>query len=804
MSFTMFKIGKFQSKIGIGTILFTGLVLRLLLFRVGTLYLDFNTYVAWSNRLVNLPLKEFYNAWSDYLPGYLYVLFFLGKIKSLPIPAELLYKLPAIISDVLTGYLIYKAVKKLKGEKHGKILSAMYMFNPAVFANSALWGQADSLTALFSLLSVYLLNLNWVISSLSLSFGTLIKPQAVFAAPLILVLMFREKWPIKKIFYYISLSAGSFLLAFLPFSSGNFFEFLVRRFTVSANQYPYLSVNAFNFYGFFGMWKQSGTLSFLIGISMALFVFLYLVRNSNKAAFRYVVLAGIFYATFLFLPRMHERHLLPLFAPLIISVATYPLLIVPYIVASLIYLANLRYSYVWVSKNFFTIFTSFEISTLIIANLLAFAFMLYVVKKKLISKILMPKFKKVSLTVQGTTEKIGKDISENLAKKLIAGILFFALLTRLFSLGSPSQEYFDEVYHAFTAKLVLHADPKAWEWWNPHPQGFAYEWTHPPVAKLGMAASMYFLGESTFAYRLPGALLGVGAVLMVYLLALEFFKDRLTAVLSSLVFSLDGLPLVMSRIGMNDSYMLFFVLLSLFLFLRKKNFWSAFFWGLAISSKWSTIWSIPIFVLIYLSRREKFKLSHLFFLLLPPLIYLGTYFQMFLTGHGLDIFWGMQKQMWWYHTNLKATHPYSSVWWQWPILVRPIYLYTSSELSGMVSRIYAMGNPFVFWTGLVSVLSALYYGTAKRQKAILVIVFSYLVFFVPWSVSPRVMFLYHYLPSTPFMAIALAYILRRNKRVAPYVLAVFLVSFIYFYPHWAGLNVSLALDKSYYWFASWR
>ncbi len=40
----------------------------------------------------------------------------------------------------------------------------------------------------------------------------------------------------------------------------------------------------------------------------------------------------------------------------------------------------------------------------------------------------------------------------------------------------------------------------------------------------------------------------------------------------------------------------------------------------------------------------------------------------------------LQREMYGYHANLKATHPYASSWWQWPILERPIsYFYTVSN-----------------------------------------------------------------------------------------------------------------------------
>ena len=208
--------------------------------------------------------------------------------------------------------------------------------------------------------------------------------------------------------------------------------------------------------------------------------------------------------------------------------------------------------------------------------------------------------------------------------------------------------------------------------------------------------------------------------------------------------------------------------------------------------------------MIFLSQKKKLTGSYIWFFILPIIIYLASYFDMFLTGHNLGTWWGMQEQMWWYHTGLKATHPYQSLWWSWPFLIRPIYLYTSEELGGMVSRIYAFGNPVVFWFGFASVLTSLVYAYLEKNKKLALIVFSYVIFFVPWALSPRIMFLYHYLPSIPFLAIATGYVLRRNPKLAYYVLPLMLLVFIYFFPHYTGLKIPLWLDKSYYWISSWR
>ncbi|RLC29900.1 hypothetical protein DRH13_05090, partial [Candidatus Woesebacteria bacterium] len=302
--------------------LIVALVVRLILSPFGTLELDQNTFIGWSNRLMEIGFSRFYDTWSDYLPGYLYILWVLGWIKKVILfPSVLLFKLPAIFSDVLTGFLIYKIVGKFKNKRWGIITSGLYLFNPAILANSTFWGQADSLTALFSLLAIWLIDMNPLLSSFALAFGTLIKPQAALAAPVVLFVMLKKKWTIQKILKYVITSFLLFVAAFIPFAGdSNLTLFIVERISVTLGQYPYTSVNAFNFWGLFGFWQKDVFATSFLGIVITATSLLFGAKKLWKTKnSRYLLLAIIFATNFLFFTRMHERHLLPVFAPLAIA-----------------------------------------------------------------------------------------------------------------------------------------------------------------------------------------------------------------------------------------------------------------------------------------------------------------------------------------------------------------------------------------------------------------------------------------------------------------------------------------------------
>lgn len=372
-------------------------------------------------------------------------------------------------------------------------------------------------------------------------------------------------------------------------------------------------------------------------------------------------------------------------------------------------------------------------------------------------------------------------------KLILLVILLISLGLRLYQLNYPNAYVFDEVYHAFTAKEFLKGSKETWEWWTTPPENVAYEWTHPPLAKEIMASSMFiFKTQDAWAWRLPGVILGTLAIFIVFKIANLLFKNDKIALISALIFSLDGLNFVQSRTGMNDIYLVFFSLISLFFFLRKNFITSAVFFGLAFASKWSAAYLL----LLYLPLLFKINLRKLIlFLLIPTIIYLLVYTPFFLLGHSFDQFIELQKQMWWYHTNLKATHNYSSLWWSWPLNLVPVWYFVEYH-SDKIANIFASGNSVIFILSSAAIFISILEYFKSRSYALMIIILGFFVFWLPWVLSPRIMFLYHFSPSVPFLSIALGYqisTLIKNKVVFISLLAAILFGFILIYPFLTGI-----------------
>ena len=126
------------------------------------------------------------------------------------------------------------------------------------------------------------------------------------------------------------------------------------------------------------------------------------------------------------------------------------------------------------------------------------------------------------------------------AAVLLAIILTASFLLKLNQLGHHGIKALDESFHALVAKnLIKHPlTPTLIDWpW------LAYDyrdwmsnhvWLHKPIVPLWtMAASMAVLGTSTFALRLPSAILATAAAWLTYAIGRELLNDRRAALIAA-------------------------------------------------------------------------------------------------------------------------------------------------------------------------------------------------------------------------------------------------------------------------------
>lgn len=372
--------------------------------------------------------------------------------------------------------------------------------------------------------------------------------------------------------------------------------------------------------------------------------------------------------------------------------------------------------------------------------------------------------------------------------KYLIAILVLAIGLRFTNLSNPSAYIFDEVYHAFTAREYLNGHKEAWEWWTTPPEGVAYEWTHPGVAKYFMVLGMAIFGENSLGWRLGSALAGIISIYGFYLLVLNVTKNKQLTLIATFLLSIEGLHISQSRIAMNDIYMLCFYVWSLYAATKMRWKTSAVLYALALGSKWSALYGLlPLAYIYFHTIKLKFTIStlmlHLFqvlrLLLIILCVYVLTFTPFILMGHSWVEWWELHRQMWYYHTHLVATHGYQSTPLQWIFDVRPVW-YHVKYLPTSISNIYAIANPAILWLGLVAIIMQLKKMLTYKYFLFILI---YVVFTFPWIFSPRIMFFYHYMPSSSFLTVILAsWLVDYQKKYIILILTLTIISLVIISP----------------------
>ncbi|MDO5425275.1 MAG: phospholipid carrier-dependent glycosyltransferase [Eubacteriales bacterium] len=359
-----------------------------------------------------------------------------------------------------------------------------------------------------------------------------------------------------------------------------------------------------------------------------------------------------------------------------------------------------------------------------------------------------------------------------------------------------SGSYFDEGYYVRTAYEFLNGEQ-------------TYETTHPPLGKIFIALGAACFGTTPFGFRMVGVLFGVLMLPFLYLMGREMTGSRLCGTFAAFLLACDFMHFTQTRLATIDGYITFFTILMFYFMYRysRMNFYDTplrrtflplgacgVSFGLGIACKWTGFYAgvglaVLFFRVLYLRYREYVYASRrpqgcshgiahgaiircfrkntvktlgfcvVFFLVVPFLIYLLSYLP-FSDGTDAGLFermWKNQNYMLRYHTGLRAEHPYASKWYQWPLMIRPVFYYTKILEGEMRQGISAFGNPLVWWAGIPALLYMLYRGLRKKDQTAIFLCIAYAACYLPWCLVTRYTFLYHYFPCVPLVICMITY-----------------------------------------------
>ena len=397
------------------------------------------------------------------------------------------------------------------------------------------------------------------------------------------------------------------------------------------------------------------------------------------------------------------------------------------------------------------------------------------------------------------------------------------------------QAYFDEIYHV----------RNAWEIAN---KQYMYASVHPLLGTNIIALSIHLFGMHPFAWRLPGAIASVLMLPVLYGILKHLLKRDYLSLIGSFLLAADFMHITTARIATLEPFSILFILCSFYWMLKycRSNFYtlpmwkgilylflSGIFMGLSIATKWTGCYAaIGLAIMLFTNWIQRFleykknKETHqqffkillttmlaciLFFIIIPIVIYCISYIPDKIFRNEpwtIANVWKQAQQMYHYHVNLNATHPYQSTWFQWILDLRPMWYYVGIK-GNVFHTISCFSNPLLTWIGLPAILFTTYRTLCKKDIVGWYIVVGYFSGLLPWIIYvQRIVFAYHFYPTSLFTIIAIVYCInllnnRKMSIVVPAYLAAYLALFILFLPVITGFGTSQQFARFLAWLPGW-
>ncbi len=384
----------------------------------------------------------------------------------------------------------------------------------------------------------------------------------------------------------------------------------------------------------------------------------------------------------------------------------------------------------------------------------------------------------------------GNDFLKKHRSEILLCLTILALITRLWNLNFVNKVIFDEVHYG---RYISH-----------YLQRQYFFDDHPPLAKLIIAGLAkisqlnpktnvehiglnYPQGTPVAVLRFITALFGALLIPLIFLFTERITRSSRAGFIASTALLFDNAFLVHSRFISPDTFLIFFIFFTIYAYLKsegaKKIRWlilSGISAGFAVSTKWIGLTGpAVVFCLILYEERlklfsRKIFLYFLVFIALPLLIYyavISVHFRILQHAGGLKEFMGLNQSMFYSHSR-PLTHGYSSKWFSWPIMARPVSYLHSSSGNKQIQNLTFLGNPLVWWLSslgiftfivliLLRIISTSKFKFLPDLPGKGIIILGYFISYLPFMSISRCMFLYHYLPALIFAIMGTAVLLDR-------------------------------------------
>jgi len=394
--------------------------------------------------------------------------------------------------------------------------------------------------------------------------------------------------------------------------------------------------------------------------------------------------------------------------------------------------------------------------------------------------------------------------------------------------GYQARTVWDEVTMARSANELINGE-------------VPYERAHPPLGKSLIGVGIQLFDMTPFGWRFMNAFSVALLPVLLFIGARWLTGKRIGAYLAAGLAVFELMFFIHGRWANIDTFLVLFItacLLALYRwymlgqgrFSRGNLNWfvlAGLFFGLAASVKWNALFvGFALFILLVGAKVSNFITAMtaqrsgthgaislfwrrdllpsmaywaLGFLLLPALVYYFSHFQLIHTAPGNPSAWsaeGMrafieqQSYAWNYHADRDATHSGSSLFFTWPVMWKPMWMYSPGGLAtGMHASLSLIGNPIIWWSGFIIMLGIGWSALTGKNKVAIFLAGLYFLQCLPWLLVTRTSFIYHYYPFLPLLILGIAYAASRlnyGKWLPRITLATYLilviVAFALYYP----------------------
>src|SRR5687768_12212608 len=314
----------------------------------------------------------------------------------------------------------------------------------------------------------------------------------------------------------------------------------------------------------------------------------------------------------------------------------------------------------------------------------------------------------------------------------LAGLLRFSGITH------PGAFVFDEFYASDACLYVFGPEARCLT-------DAEISMVHPPLGKWLIGIGIRAFDFTPAGWRVAPLIAGTLSVAILYLLARRLLGSTLAASVAAGLLTFDFLHFVMSRTAMLDIFVVFFGLIAFLCLIydrdrgnsvagsgrilqqlsdRRWLFTAGAAAGGAVASKWSGLYLLAAVWLMAVlhgaagrgahrhreTLRREGALLVIALVMIPAIVYVTSYVgrldgELFATpwepGSWSQAFIARHQMMLDHHTGSLYNHPYASPAWSWLLVKRPVLFYFHETRNGGYQEILALGNPLVWWSGLL-------------------------------------------------------------------------------------------------------